>query len=134
MRASAIVPCLLLLAGAGLLVDAVLQGGASVALVVVVPVVFGGSVEFFLGVLLLFLGLVTLPWALGLSFDVETEESSTALRDRAPSAEVGGLILIGPVPIFFGRWRSVSRRTRLAVAALGGALVLLLVIVVLVGH
>ncbi len=131
MRGSAVFPWVLLLAGGALVADAVLRGGASVALVVVFPVFFGGSAEFFLGVVLLFFGVVTLPLAFGYSFETDTSEPSRPPHATAPPSEVGGLILVGPVPIFFGRWRGVSRRTRIAAAAAGGALLVLLVVVLL---
>ena len=132
MRASAAVPVILLLAGAGLLADAVVRGGASVAWVVVFPVFFGGSALFFLGVVLLFFGFVTLPLAVGSWFEWEDPDATLPSHGATPPAEVGGLILIGPVPFFFGRWRGVSRRTRIAAAIAGGAFVALFVVVLLV--
>jgi len=131
MRPRALVPLVLLLAGALLVLDAVARGGASVALVVVVPVLFGGSAEFFLGVALVFVGFVTLPWALGYSFEAG-EEAPTTEHGGAPPTEVAGLILIGPIPIFFGRGSRVSKRTRVLAAVLGGLLVVGLVVVLLV--
>jgi uncharacterized protein (TIGR00304 family) len=121
VRAGAFVPLALLVAGAVLVGAAVAAGGASLAIVVVVPVVSGRSLEFVAGVLLLIAGLFTLPLALG---PVEERDGSD-LADDAGSASggSGGVVLIGPVPIFFGRWKSVSFRTRL-VAAVVGALVL----------
>jgi uncharacterized protein (TIGR00304 family) len=115
----------LLLAGAGLIVDAVLRGGALVSLVVIVPVVTGSSGEFLLGVLLLIVGLLLLPFGLMLS-----NEGTPRSEDLPSAAETGagGVVLIGPVPVFFGSWRGVSRRTRWIVAAVGGTAVILLVV------
>ena len=100
-----------------------LRGGASLALVVVVPVIFGASTEFFLGVVVLFFGFVTLPLAFGYTFVTdEASEGQPPSRAEAPPEEVGGLLLIGPVPIFFGRWKHVSRRIRMAAVAVGAVL------------
>lgn len=124
MRLRGIIPGILLVAGAALVLDAIARGGASVALVVVLPVVFGASAEFFLGVALLFLGFVTLPLAFGYTFAAEESEGEAPRgHPEAPPQEVGGLLLIGPVPIFFGRWATVRRRTRV-LAALAGAVLL----------
>jgi len=119
------VPLVLLAAGVGLVGDAILQGGATVAIVVVLPVIFGASTEFLLGVVLLLVGFVTLPLAMGWTLaSEETDAGPAPARREVPPAEVGGLILIGPIPLFFGRWRGMSRRIRVAVA-LAGALLLL---------
>ena len=128
MRPAAWIPVALLVTGAGLVVDAVARGGASVALVVVFPVVFGASTEFFFGAVLLFFGFVSLPLALGFTLVHEEEGAPLPGRGEAPPAEVGGLILIGPVPLFFGRSGRVSRRARIAVAVVGAALLVGLVL------
>jgi uncharacterized membrane protein len=126
----ALVPGALLGVGALLVVLAAIEGGAQFAVVVVIPVIFGRSWEFAVGVLLLVVGFVTLPLAF------EPREAPIPSGPRPPpsaSGGSGGLILIGPVPIFFGSWRGVSTRTRVAVAIVGAAiLVALLVLVLLV--
>jgi uncharacterized protein (TIGR00304 family) len=125
----ALVPAGLLLAGVVLVALAVLQGGAELAIVLIVPVVFGRSLEFAIGVLLLVAGLFTLPLAFEPAEETEPAvPESTASRSAGGS---GGLVLIGPVPIFFGSWKTVSARTRWTAALLGGA-VLAVAILVLV--
>src|SRR5580658_3307840 len=135
MRRAGWVPLLLLGAGVALVVDAVLRGSASVALVAIVPVVSGSSVEFLGGVVLLLVGILSLPFAF-LSGE-ESGAPGTALaaprRGETPTEEVGGLILIGPVPIFFGRWKDVSLRTKMIAALVGGAVLVLAVVVFLRG-
>lgn len=124
-----------LVAGAGLVVDAVLHGRASLALVVIVPVFSGSSVEFLVGVLLLVVGFFLLP----LAWFEPSEGEAFSLPREAPQppppssgAAGGGLVLVGPVPIFFGAWKNVSRRVRLFAALSGAALLVLLVLVFLV--
>jgi uncharacterized membrane protein len=124
MRAAALVPVLLLGVGLLLVADAVLRGAASLALVVIFPVVYGSDAEFLLGVVLLLVGFVSLP----LAWAPATERSPVGPhaggpRD-APSTETMGLVLIGPVPIFFGGWKDVSCRTKATVAAMGALLLL----------
>ncbi|MGD0249732.1 MAG: DUF131 domain-containing protein [Thermoplasmata archaeon] len=122
----------LLAAGVALIVDAVVRGGASVSLVVIIPVVSGGSAEFLLGVVALVAGFLLVPLLAWGDTGIEEPEASEPLTSPAApssaSATTGGLVLVGPVPIFFGSWRNVSTRTRLWVA-IAGALVLVLFVV-----
>jgi uncharacterized membrane protein len=117
----AFVPLLLGITGVVLVALAVLSGGAQFAIVVIVPVLFGRSIEFAAGVLLLFGAVLSLPFALSGEFGpVEPRQG----RSEGPgSGGSGGLVLIGPVPIWFGSWSNVSARTRWAVALLGLAIV-----------
>lgn len=114
-------------AGVALVADAVLHGRAALSLVVIVPVVSGSSAEFFLGVVLLVTGVFLLPlslWELG----EEEPAPPSELPPPPASSGAGGLVLVGPVPIFFGSWRNVSRRTRWLVALVGALLLGLLVV------
>jgi uncharacterized membrane protein len=124
------VPIVLLGAGAGLVLLALLEGGAHLALIVVIPVFFGGSLEFVLGVLLLVGGFVGLP----LAFDGESVPTSGrgTTTGGSGSSGSGGLVLIGPIPIFIGRWKSVSGRARLAAALVGAAIVAIAVVTIVV--
>jgi len=135
MRRSGWVPVALLGAGVAFVVDAVARGAASVALIAIIPVISGTSAEFLLGVVLLLVGILTLPLAF-LRWDVSRDAAAVLdPRDRGetPSEEVGGLLLVGPVPVFFGSWKDVSLRTKLVAAIVGGALLVVLVMVVTFG-
>ena len=127
MRPLALVPLGLIVAGGVLVGLSVLAGGASLAIVVIVPVVYGRSLEFLAGVLLLLAGLFTLPLA---GQDTEDVGPAETERDGAgESTHVGGLVLVGPVPILFGRWTGVSTRARLALALIGAALLAMAIVV-----
>ena len=92
----------------------------------------GGSAEFLLGVVALVAGFLLVPLLSWGDTGIEEPEASEPLTSPAApssaSATTGGLVLVGPVPIFFGSWRNVSTRTRLWVA-IAGALVLVLFVV-----
>ncbi|MGI0071719.1 MAG: hypothetical protein ACRECT_06600 [Thermoplasmata archaeon] len=124
MRGVGLVPVLLLAAGAAFVVLSVIEGHAGLAIVVVLPVVYGGSLEFGLGVLLLVAGLLTLPFVSSTRFVVEDESGS----ETAVSGGSGGVVLLGPVPIFLGGWRGVPARTRWILAGVGGAVLVLAVL------
>ncbi len=119
---------LLLAGGVGLIVYAITTGSASVALWVVVPVVSGGSALFLAGVGLVLLGFLALPFGLGGGDEEPGPPEPTAARGPAESG-VGGLLLVGPVPIFFGSWKATPRWVRWTLALVAGlALVLLLIV------
>ena len=128
MRALGAAAVASLVAGAALVFAAVLEGRATLSLIVIVPVVSGASGEFLLGVALLVLGLFLLPWGLAEPEGDEPLLPAPAPSEGGPTSGAGGVILLGPVPVFFGSWRNVSRRTRW-IAALVGAAVLVLFVV-----
>jgi uncharacterized membrane protein len=133
MRWSGWVPVAILIAAVLLIGDAVVRGTASVALFVFIPVLSGDSTEFLLGVVLLLVGFLSIPLAFLSGYEAAVVATPIAPRARGetPSGEVGGLILIGPFPFFFGSWKNVSLRTKL-VAAVVGVLLLVAVVVAVV--
>jgi uncharacterized membrane protein len=131
VRWTGFVSLALIVAGVALLVAAVASGSASLALVVIVPVLTGRSLVFLAGALLLIVGLFTLPLA-GSRADVDGRPGRIS---PAEETETGGLILIGPIPIFFGHGVPVSRRARVVAAVVGGvALAVAIVALVWVGR
>ena len=129
MRAWSILPIGLVAAGLGLVALALAQDGASVAIVLVVPVLYGRSLEFVAGALLFIAGLFTLPLAFGTV--VSVEDGPSVDDEPTGSAGSGGVVLIGPVPIVWGSWKDVSTRTRVLLAAVGGGLLVALVVLFL---
>ena len=112
-------------AGLLLIVASIAEGGARVALVVIVPVVSGSSLTFLLGVALLIAGF--LLGFLGVPGSWVEPPASEAPSEPVGSERsgVGGVVLVGPVPIVFGSWRgTLSRRTRWTLALAGAALVI----------
>jgi uncharacterized membrane protein len=125
----------LLLAGLLVLAFAVATGAARLYLVVIFPVLTSGSPIFLLGVVLLVAGFLTLPWVLAPEeppVGAEERPVAPAGRPPGPGAAVGGggLVLVGPVPVFFGAWKNPSRRVYW-LAVLAGTLALALLVAVL---
>jgi uncharacterized membrane protein len=97
-----------LLAGAILLAEAVATGGARVYLFLVIPVFTGTTLAFGLSAVLLVLGVFLIPLAFVREEAAETAAPNpSAPAPSAPPADrgSGGVILVGPIPIFFGSWR-----------------------------
>ena len=125
MKVPLIAAAALWVAGIALVVLPVVRGGATVSLVLIVPVVSGSSVEFLVGVGLVIAGFVALLLAAagtGSEWEHVPEEAAPAPASGAGGA--GGVVLVGPIPIVFGSWRGVSRRTRWVLALFGAALLI----------
>jgi uncharacterized membrane protein len=131
---------LLIVAGLGLVAWTVADGAAHVALLLfVLPIAVSASPWFALGALLAFSGLLLLlagPWEGTGGEPAPTPPGPGTPGTAAPRSgserSFGGFVLIGPVPIVFGSAR-LSRRLRWALAALGAAVVVLAVLVLLSG-
>ena len=107
----------------------VLDGGASVSLVLIIPVISGSSLSFLFGVALLIAGFVTLVFAASEGGITATAPPSAESSPASPNAGgAGGLILVGPVPIVFGSWRGISRRTCWWLALLGAVVLTVFVL------
>jgi uncharacterized membrane protein len=122
MRAASWVAPVLFVAGGLSIAVAIGDGGAHAALVVAVPVLYGDSPLFLLGVLLLVAGIVSLPWA----FDSVTRD-----RPGAVESGTGGVVVLGPIPVFWGNAVGASRRLRIALSV-AGAVALVVTILALV--
>jgi uncharacterized protein (TIGR00304 family) len=96
---------IVLVLGVGLIVDALVRGSAQASIIIIVPVLSGNSPEFLLGTLLMCVGLLAVFLT---SSDIELDDRS-ASPDGAASRS-GGVVLVGPVPIFFGEWRQMGQR------------------------
>jgi uncharacterized membrane protein len=116
----------LIILGVVLVVAAVATGSAHLVLVVILPVFVGGASLLFLGgIAAIFVGLLLLPLAFGGAFELDRSDDPPAGGEATSSA--GGLVLLGPIPIFFGAWKSPSQRTVWIAVAVGAALLLLAV-------
>ncbi len=131
MRYRSAIPLLFLAAGVGLVTMAVLTGEATLYLLLVVPVVTGSSPLLLLGVACLFLGFLAIPFALGASgFEGEEPLPHSSAESRGASGGWGGVVLVGPLPLFFGRWRGMRGRGYW-LAVLAGALLVVVALAVL---
>jgi uncharacterized membrane protein len=112
-----------LLIGLACVVLAVATHAAQVALLFFVPVVTGSSSSFLIGGGFIFVGLFLMaagggPRSYGLDHAPGSDPNGPAPGPRTTPAVSGGVILIGPVPIFFGSWSPARRRAYYAVVGL----------------
>lgn len=119
---------LFIAAGVGLVIWDVLMGRATFYLVLIFPVVAGTSALLLIGAFLIVVGVFLLPLTLG-GFELEEEPPAPMgpSSSGSPSAgtSAGGLILLGPVPLFLGSWRSAPSWAYGLAAAVGSVLLVL---------
>lgn len=108
----------MLVVGILLVVLAVLEGQMEMALFIVFPVIYGGGLIAGLGILLVFLGSVSLFLSLIPFGTYEREENGPGYcLDRERDIKTGGVVLIGPIPIVFGSdWKMAIWAILLAIA------------------
>jgi len=107
----------------------VARGEAQVAWVIIVPVVYGGSLLLLLGAFAWIAGFAWL--ALGSGWATDAEPSGNVPEGGSARWEPRGLVLIGPFPILFGSWGPGARWVYRVAFVVGVALVVLAVAVVL---
>jgi uncharacterized membrane protein len=126
-----------LLGGVAFLAWSVSHGGASLYLVLVFPVLTGSSVSFLIGTILLILGVLLLPLAFErteLEIRSPFETAPAGATASAPDGHSsGGLVLIGPFPLFFGAWRNPPRVVYWLAALVGAGLVAFVLVLLFVG-
>lgn len=105
------IPLVLLGVSAVLIGVAVASGTAQVALFLVFPVISGGSWTFLAGVLVLVAAFLSMPFAWA--------SSSASVPTATPETASGGVLLLGPIPIFFGQLGAAERSRYLWWVALG---------------
>lgn len=123
MRSARLLPVGLLLLGVALIGYSLATGQATLGLLVVIPFVVGSSWTFAVGVLALAAGFFTLPFLFGAD-EAWDDRPSTG----AGSSGSGGVLLIGPIPIFFGAYRHPPGWVYFLAASVGVLLVVLAVL------
>lgn len=105
-RAVVLLPPTLWIAGIVAIALAVSSGGARFTLLLIFPVVSGDSPVLLLGVVLVFAGFLSLAFVSFAPGD-DGEPPRTSGTRSLPGEDSGsaGVILIGPLPILFGRWK-----------------------------
>jgi uncharacterized membrane protein len=118
---------LALAAGVALIGTAAVEGGATVVLVLVVPVILGQSPMFLGGVGLVIVGLIGSVLAAG-PFSVDGKPLPTDVERSPRGSGSGGIVLVGPIPIAWGSATGLSRRARWGLAVVGGILLAIAVV------
>jgi uncharacterized protein (TIGR00304 family) len=118
----------LLLVGILLLALAIASGEAKVALVLIIPIIYGSGALAAGGILLIFAGIVLMSLSY-FTFAAPAEEPSDAHHEPTKK-EYGGVILIGPIPIVFGSARSLKGSRLLLALAVISLIILILYLII----
>lgn len=130
-RASTIAAGVALVGGAALIGASVALRATQVFVLGFIPVFTGSSLEFLAGTLLLIFGMVLFAVSRWGPEEAELRAPPTPADPLGTRSEgdFGGVILIGPVPIFFGGARGLANRYYWLAAGAGVALVAAVVVV-----
>lgn len=108
------VPSLLaLFSGILFILISILQGEADVALFVIIPVIYGSGIYLAIGIFLIFLSFILffVFSAVGLKKEMSRKEKTDHRGKKVKTeSKYGGVIFIGPIPIIFGKDKSISKK------------------------
>jgi len=106
----------LLLSGITLIILAVMRGEASIALFLIFPVIYGSGFLSMIGVLLIMLSIFLL--FLSPFYELKAHAEPVRYKEHEPMLEphkevkektkIGGVIMLGPIPIVFGSDKSTA--------------------------
>ncbi|MFP4186514.1 MAG: TIGR00304 family membrane protein [Thermoplasmata archaeon] len=104
-----IIPVIVLLSGIFLVIYGVIEGDAEVALLIFIPVIYGAGIYLTGGVLMIFLSFFLF---FVFSFQqVRGRENQKVKPGRThKESSYGGVIFIGPIPIIFGKDKSIAKK------------------------
>jgi uncharacterized protein (TIGR00304 family) len=115
--------------GVALIIASVITGESKIAIVVIIPVVYGGGILLLCGVLAIMAGIMLLFFS-GSSGGAENdvEDGTGEAEDQTHSrARAGGVLLIGPVPIIFGSDKNMAL-VAAAIALIAMALIIMMLL------
>ncbi len=102
-----IIPFIVLLAGISLVIFSIIEGEANIALLFIVPIIYGTGAYLAMGILLIFLSFIMFFIFLGHP-RVGSREIKRTKTEKESS--YGGVIFIGPIPIIFGKDKSIAKK------------------------
>jgi len=104
-----IIPVFALIAGIFLVVLSIIEGQANIALLFIIPIIYGTGAYLAIGILLIFLSFIMFFLFIG-PLKVERRETKGERTKTHKESSYGGVIFIGPIPIIFGKDKSVAKK------------------------
>ncbi|MBS3789435.1 MAG: DUF131 domain-containing protein [Candidatus Thermoplasmatota archaeon] len=104
-----IIPAAFLLSGILLIILSLIEGEAKIALFFIIPIIYGTGLYLGLGILLIF---VSIPLFFFFSGHHRMRDKKEFTRGEQTQKEssYGGVIFIGPIPIIFGKDKTVAKK------------------------
>jgi len=130
----AIPPLSVLFSGILFILLGILQGDAEIAIIFVVPVIYGSGIYLTIGILLIFLSFVLFFIFSTLGFQDRKprrgiKEAGKEARSGSRS-KYGGVVFIGPIPIIFGKDESIAKKMMYVGLAIAVILLFLYLLVI----
>lgn len=122
-----IFPVITFLIGICFIALSVLRGQAEFGLLLIFPIVFGGGFYLLIGVLFVILSLI-LPFIISFIGAEKPHREGYNIEREKSEMKYGGVIFIGPIPIVFGKDKSITAK----MMYIGLAIAVLLMIVYLI--
>ena len=104
-----VIPVITFMIGISFIVLSILKGRAEVGLFLIFPVVFGGGLYLLLGVLFIIVSFV-LPFIISFIGNEKSSRRDYEVEKKESEKKYGGVIFIGPIPIVFGKDKSITAK------------------------
>ncbi|MFW6196228.1 MAG: TIGR00304 family membrane protein [Thermoplasmatota archaeon] len=122
-----IIPVITFIIGISLIALSVIKGQADFGIFIIFPMIIGGGLYLFLGVLLIVISFI-LPFIITITGTKKDSREGYKVEKKKSDTKYGGVIFIGPIPIVFGKDKSVTTK----MMYIGFAIAVLLLIVYLI--
>lgn len=122
-----ILPVITFIIGISLIALSVIKGQADFGIFIIFPMIIGGGLYLFLGVLLIVISFI-LPFIITFTRTEKYPGEGYKVEKKKSDTKYGGVIFIGPIPIVFGKDKSVTTK----MMYIGFAIAVLLLIVYLI--
>ncbi|MEF8834889.1 MAG: DUF131 domain-containing protein [Candidatus Thermoplasmatota archaeon] len=108
MEKKDLIPVIILLSGIFLVIFSVMNSEVEIELLFIVPVIYGSGIYLALGILLIFLSFIV-GFFLLLGRPSIKRKDQTIKEGIQKDSSYGGVIFIGPIPIIFGKDKSIAK-------------------------
>lgn len=104
-----IIPVITFIIGISFIALSVLSGQAEFGLFLIFPMVIGGGLYLLLGVLFIIISFI-LPFIITFTESKEISREGYHVERKKSETKYGGVIFIGPIPIVFGKDKSITTK------------------------
>ena len=104
-----IIPVITFVIGILFIILSILSGQAEIGLFLIFPIVFGGGLYLLLGVLFIITSFI-LPFIISFTDIKKTYRKGYKVEKKKRETKYGGVIFIGPIPIVFGKDKSITAK------------------------
>lgn len=104
-----IIPVITFIIGISFIALSVIKGQADFGIFIIFPMIIGGGLYLFLGVLLIVISFI-LPFIITFARTDKNHREGYKEEKKKSDTKYGGVIFIGPIPIVFGKDKSITAK------------------------